>query len=197
MQAVVIDRYTDREIVSAILHRDTLVTKAYLYGKCRPLFTAIYLRYYTDCENVFEFINEIYVYILTPLKSTGRSKLQDFGCRCSLTMWLKVVSENFCRQLFVKKRDLPEDSITPRDRFAFERDSLQSEVKALNMQDLQKILSMMPCERYSRLIKLRYVEEKTNEETAMLLAITMANYYNVHKRAKAQFCEMLRKEGLI
>lgn len=93
--------------------------------------------------------------------------------------------------------EFSEDNITPSDRFAFECDSLQSEVKALNMQDLHKILSMMPCERYCRLIQLRYVEEKTNEEVAALLAITMAVYYNVHKRAKAQFCEMLRKEGLI
>ena len=148
-------------------------------------------------EPVFEFINEIYVYILFPHKETGHCKLQDFGYRCSLTMWLKIVAENFCHQLFTKKRDLSEDNITPSDRFAFECDSLQSEVKTLNMQDLHKILSMMPCERYSCLIQLRYVEEKTNEEVAALLAITMAVYYNVHKRAKAQFCEMLRKESLI
>lgn len=56
---------------------------------------------------------------------------------------------------------------------------------------------MMPNQRYSKLIELRYVEEKSNEETALLLGLTMANYYNCHKRAKAQFCTELRKEGLI
>ena len=188
---------TEQQIVSAILRRDSYTTKEFLYRQCYPLFSAIYNKYYTDCDNVFEFINEIYVYILFPHKETGHCKLQDFGYRCSLTMWLKIVAENFCHQLFTKKRDLSEDNITPRDRFSFECDSLQSEVKTLNTQDLHKILSMMPCERYSRLIQLRYVEEKTNEEVAALLAITMAVYYNVHKRAKAQFCEMLRKEGLI
>jgi len=188
---------TEQEIVSAILKRDTFITKEFLYRQCYPLFFSIFNKYYTDCENVFEFINEIYVYILFPHKETGHCKLQDFGFRCSLTMWLKVVSENFCHQLFSKKRDLPEDNITPSDRFAFECNSLQTEVKTLNMQDLHKILSMMPCERYRRLIQLRYVEEKTNEEVAALLTITMAVYYNLHKRAKAQFCEILRKEGLI
>lgn len=188
---------TDRQIVSAILMRDSYVTKEFLYRQCYPLFSAIYNKYYTDCNDVLEFINEIYIYILVPHKRTKHCKLQDFGYRCSLTMWLKIVSENFCHQLFTKRRELSEDNITSSDRFAFECDSLQTEVKALDMQDLHKILSMMPCERYSRLIQLRYVDERTNEEVAALLTMTMAVYYNVHKRAKAQFCEVLRKEGLI
>lgn len=55
----------------------------------------------------------------------------------------------------------------------------------------------MPNQRYRQLIEYRYVDEKSNEETAMLLAVTLANYYNMHKRAKAQYCEVLRKEGLL
>jgi len=188
---------TEQEIVSAILKRDTFITKEFLYRQCYPLFFSIFNKYYTDCENVFEFINEIYVFILTPRDNTGRSKLSDFGFRCSLTMWLKIVSENFCHQLFSKKRDLAEENITPADRFRFEGGSLQTEINSLNMDDLQKILSMMPTERYRKLITYRYLDNKTNEETAMLLMLTMANYYNVHLRAKAQFCEILRKEGLI
>ena len=31
----------------------------------------------------------------------------------------------------------------------------------------------------------------------LYLNIFMANYYNIHKRAKEQFCHVLRKEGLI
>ncbi len=67
----------------------------------------------------------------------------------------------------------------------------------LDMDDVQKILSMMPNQRYRKLIEYHYVDEKTNEETALLLEMSMANYYNCHKRAKAQYCEVLRKEGLI
>lgn len=93
-----IDSYTDQEIVKAILSRDTFITKEYLYRKCYPLFKAIYDKYYTDCKNPFELINEIYVYILMPHRETHRSKLQDFGFRCTLTMWLKIVTENYCHQ---------------------------------------------------------------------------------------------------
>lgn len=59
-----LDRYTDQEIAQAILRRDTFITKAYLYRKCYPLFKAIYDKYYTDCENPIELINEIYVYTM-------------------------------------------------------------------------------------------------------------------------------------
>ena len=65
------------------------------------------------------------------------------------------------------------------------------------MHDLKKILASMPNERYRRLIEFRYVEDRTNEETASLLGLAMSNYYNTHKRAKGQFCAALREEGLI
>lgn len=189
--------YTDQEIAQAILSRDTLITKEYLYGKCYPLFKAIYDKYYTDCENPIELINEIYVYILIPHRESHRSKLQDFGFRCSLTMWLKIVTENYCHQLFTKRVTMDENNDIADDRNVINHDSFLSKNRKLDMEDVQKILSMMPNERYRKLIEYRYVDEKTNEETAILLGMTMANYYNKHKLAKAQYCGVLRKEGLL
>ena len=193
-----IDRYTDQEIVQAILRRDTFITKEYLYRKCYSLFKAIYDKYYTDCENPIELINEIYIYILMPHRETHRSKLQDFGFRCTLTMWLKIVTENYCHQLFAKRIPSGENNNdVADDRNDMCDDSLTANTRKLDMDDVQKILSMMPSQRYRKLIEYRYVDEKSNEETALLLEMSMANYYNCHKRAKAQYCEVLRKEGLI
>lgn len=192
-----IDRYTDQEIVQAILRRDTFITKEYLYRKCYPLFKAIYDKYYTDCKNTIELINEIYVYILLPHRKTHRSKLQDFGFRCTLTMWLKIVTENYCHQLFAKRIAVDENNDVADDRNDISDDSFLSTTRKLDMDDVQKTLSMMPNQRYRKLIEYRYVEGKTNEETAQLLEMPMANYYNSHKRAKAQYCDVLRKEGLI
>lgn len=194
---MIIDQYTDKEIVAAILKRDTDVTKEFLYRKCYPLFAAVYNKYYTDCENPVELINEIYVYILTPKKDTGRCKLADFGFRCTLTMWLKIVTEHFCQQLFARKIEILENISVDDDRNLFEIYSLELDFNTLNMEDVKRILNMISNERYRRLIEYRYLEEKSNEETAMLLSLTMANYYNVHLRAKAQFCSALKKEGLI
>ena len=192
-----ITTYTDQEIVEAILNRDTLVTKEFLYRRCYPLFKAIYDKYYTDCDNVIELINEIYVYILIPHRETHQSKLQDFGFRCTLTMWLKIVTENYCHQLFAKRIPSNENNDVADDRNDMGDDSFIVNTRKLDMDDVQKILSMMPNQRYRKLIEYRYIDEKTNEETALLLDMSMANYYNCHKRAKAQYCEVLRKEGLI
>lgn len=192
-----IAKYTDREIVAAIMDRDAEVTKAFLYRKCYPLFRAVYERYYTDCADCREFINEIYVYIMYPHRDTGRSKLSGFGFRCTLTMWLKVVAENYCRQLYSRRVETTGTNDASGDRKQPDDDSLVSETRNLDMHDLKKILASMPNERYRRLIELRYVEDRTNEETASLLGLAMSNYYNTHKRAKGQFCAALREEGLI
>lgn len=186
-----IDNYTDQEIVTAILNRNTFITKEYLYKKCYPLFKAIYDKYYTDCENPIELINEVYVYILMPHRETHRSKLQDFGFRCTLTMWLKIVAENYCHQIFVKR--IPKDQNFDGEDDSFERisDSVEIEINNLRMEDdkkiVQRILSKMPNVRYRRLIELRYLQEKTNEETAAALNMKIDSYYPKHKLAKLSF----------
>lgn len=194
---MMVDSLTDQEIVKAILCKDTEITKEFLYWKCYPLFATIHAKYYTDCDTPIELINEIYVFILLPHKNTHRSKLQDFGFRCSLTMWLKIVTENYCRQLFSKRMEFDNDSDVNSDRNILQEESLSQSTQNFNMADVYKILSMMPNQRYAKLIKYRYIDEKSNEETAVLLGMNMANYYNCHKRAKAQYCAILRKEGLI
>lgn len=188
---------SDQEIVQAILCRDTYITKEYLYRLCYPLFNSIFNKYYTDCENTIELISEIYLYILLPHRETQRSKLQDFGFRCSLTMWLKIVTENYCHQLYSKRNLVDENIFIDNDRNDIGEDSFTINTKNLDMDDVKKILLMMPNQRYRKLIEYRYIEEKSNEETAALLAMTMANYYNSHKRAKEQYCEVMRKEGLL
>lgn len=161
------------------------------------MFKSIYDKYYTDCETCFELINEIYVYIMIPQRKTGISKLSAFGYRCTFTMWLKIVTENYCHQLYARRLEFDNDADVGSDRNLPEDESLTANTRRINMEDVDKILSMMPNQRYRRLIRYRYVEEKSNEETAMLLGMTMANYYNKHKLAKAQYCAAMRKEGLL
>ena len=192
-----ISKLSDQEIVQAILNRDKEISFLYLYKKCYPIFDSVHKKYYTDCENPTELISEIYVYILTPNKNTGKCKLADFGFRCTLTMWLKIVVENYCHQLFARKKSIPEDFIVRDDRKNWENDNIDVDFSSLNMEDVMKILDMMPNECYKKLLIHRYLEERTNKETARLLNLSMANFYNTHLRAKAQFCSVLQKEGLL
>ncbi len=146
-----INRLTDQQIAQTILNRDILVTKEFLYRKCHPLFNAIFCKYYTDCENTVELINDIYVFILIPNRNTQRSRLQDFSFRCSLTMWLKIVTENYCRQLYARRIPADENFDLAGDRNIISDDSLITDTHRFDMDDLQKLFSMMPNQRYRRL----------------------------------------------
>lgn len=192
-----IESLADNEIVKAILQRDARITRLYFYEKCYPLFKSCYDKYYTDCETCVEFINQIYMLVMTPRQSSGVSPLQTFGFRCTLTMWLKIIAENYCKQLFKMKTDLSDTAEIYSDRLAITDNTLDMDFSSIYASDVRKVLDMMPNVRYRNLIELRYVKEKTNEETADILGMTMDNYYNKHKLAKAQFCNILRKEGLL
>jgi DNA-directed RNA polymerase specialized sigma24 family protein len=76
-------------------------------------------------------------------------------------------------------------------------DSIGIDLHFLDLSDLDKLLGMMSNERYRLLIRFRYVEGRTNEETAGLLGMNMDNYYNKHRLAKKQFRQILKKEKLI
>ena len=80
------------------------------------------------------------------------------------------------------------------DRFDQYAASMYVEEPVMANDDLETILSMMPNKRYSKIIRLRYLEGMTNEETASALRMTMDNFYNKHARAKKQFNEVLKKE---
>lgn len=64
----------------------------------------------------------------------------------------------------------------------------------MHLADVETILRLMPNQRYAQLMRLRYLDMKSNEETAQAMNISMDNYYNIHKRAKAQYERTLRKE---
>lgn len=190
-----IESLTDVEIVSAILNKDARITRLFLYEKCYPLFKTRYDKYYTDCESCIEFINEIYTYIMTPGVKTGRCYLSTFGFSCSLTCWLKIVAENYCHQLFKKRLDVI-DSIEDVGDSKF-LEPISNEIDSFSKQDMEVALRLMPNKRYSSIIRFRYIEEKSSEETAEILGMTMENYYNKHRLAKVQLAKILRKENML
>ena len=196
-----IDIMDDRMIVNAILLRDQKVTQQYLYIKCYPLFKSIFENYYTDCQSCVEFINEIYMFLLTPRKDTGLCKLQTFLFGSTLMTWIKTVAIYYCYEHYRRKQKISfvEEKVEYNsyqiDRFDKSSASIYEEEPAMSRDDLEIILSLMPNKRYSSIIRLRYLEGMSNEETAEALQMSMDNYYNKHMRAKKQFSEVLNKEG--
>lgn len=108
------------------------------------------------------------------------------------------------RQLFQPRIDLisidgsdfdDEDNNYSIDRFPVDTATLYMD--GINEDDVAKVLQQMKSSVYRELIRHRYVEEMSNAETAKILGMTMRNYYNAHHRAKEQWEEALRKEGLL
>ena len=196
--------HEDLQIAKALIKRDNLVTRKYFYQQCYPLFKSIYDNYYTDCTNCKEFIDEIYIVVLAPSKTTGKCKMENFRGESTLASWIKTACLYYCYKQYEAKEKMPKYERLPNSNAKDNDDdgdrddaiygSIEIDFTNLNRQDALIILNQMPNKRYSELIRLRYLELKTNEETAKALGMTMDNYYNKHKLAKEQYERIFRKE---
>lgn len=133
---------------------------------------------------------------MVPGPKSSKAPLRTFAYGCKFTNWLTIVTENYCRQLFKKKVDLVPDPNT----FTGNKKPIEPadpDITSMDREDIKTILENMPNQRYRKLIYIRYLEGKSNEDTAKFLGINMDNYYNVHKRAKEQFTGILMREGLL
>lgn len=196
--------HEDLQIAKALIKRDNLVTRKYFYQQCYPLFKSIYDNYYTDCTNCKEFIDEIYIVVLAPSKTTGKCQMENFRGESTLASWIKTACLYYCYKQYETKEKMPKYERLPNSNVKDNDDdsdrddaiygSIEIDFSNLNRQDALIILKQMPNRRYSELIRLRYLELKTNEETAKALGMTMDNYYNKHKLAKEQYERIYRKE---
>ena len=193
------------QIAKALLDRDEQVTRKYFYQQCYPLFKSIYDNYYTDCTCCKEFIDEIYVLVLAPSKTTGKCQLENFRGESTLASWLKTACLYYCYKQFDLKEKMPKYERLPHsnekeidedsDRTDQIYGSIEIDLSNLKREDAITRLKQLPNKRYGELLRLRYVESFTNEETANKLGTTMENYYNLHKRAKEQYDKVHGKEG--
>ncbi len=196
--------HEDLQIAKALIKRDNLVTRKYFYQQCYPLFKSIFDNYYTDCTNCKEFIDEIYIVVLAPSKTTGKCQMENFRGESTLACWIKTACLYYCYKQYETKEKMPKYERLPNSNVKNNDDdgdrdnaiygSIEIDFTNLNRQDALIILKQMPNKRYSELIRLRYLELKTNEETAEALGMTMDNYYNKHKLAKEQYERIFRKE---
>uniref|UniRef100_UPI004029E50B hypothetical protein n=1 Tax=Candidatus Cryptobacteroides bacterium TaxID=3085639 RepID=UPI004029E50B len=129
--------------------------------------------------------------------------MENYRGESTLTSWLKTVCLFYCYKRFEIKGKMPkqeqfihtnEKSDEDSDRIDSIYGSIEIDFSNLNYHDAMTIIGQMPNKRYGELIRLRYLELKTNDETAKALGMTMENYYNKHKLAKEQYERILRKE---
>lgn len=190
----------DLQVAKALIARDEEVTRQFLYRQCYPLFKSVYDHYYTGCGCCKEFIDEIYILVLSPRVEDGKCRLENFRGESTLTSWLKTVCLFYCYEKYEKREHMPmyETLLDPDEQEGDRHDQrygfVEMDFSRLNRQDVHIVLELMPNRRYSTLIRLRYLEELSNEETAEAMGMSMDNYYNKHKLAKKQYEQIWRKE---
>lgn len=186
----------DRQVVSWLLDMIGWATNEFLYGKCYPIFKSLHVRFYTDCPDIIDFIHEIYIDIISPRKTSNICKLQTFDFRSTLYTWMGVLSSRYCYSKF--KRQIYTESLNDGDRKFDIMTSNNTKMEDIfDKEDVIKILGMITNDRYRQIIRLHYLEGKSNEETADLLNLSMDVYYNKHRLAKVRFITALKMEGLL
>ena len=180
----------DLQIAKALIQRNESVTRKYFYKQCYPLFKSIYDNYYTDCKSCVEFINEIYVVVLAPSKQTGKCQMDNFRGESTLASWLKSACLFYCYNKYERKEKMPmvdklpnpnDEKFDDPDRFIDFGGSSELDFGKMNREDVDTILNLMPNKRYGKLIRLRYLDMKSNEETAEALGMNIDNYYDISK----------------
>lgn len=193
----------DLKIAKALIDHNESITRQYLYRQCYPLFKSIYNNYYTDCETCLDFIHEIYIVVLAPSQKTGKCQMENFRGESTLTSWLKTACLFYCYNRFKCKEQMPTiDKLPNPTKKDLENscgtneipDSIGLDFGNLNHADVTTLLNMMPNKRYSNIIRLSFLEQKTDNETAKALGMTMDNYYNKKKLAIKQYNKICRKE---
>ena len=102
----------DLQIAKSLIVRDDMVTRKYFYQQCYPLFKSIFDNYYTDCANVKEFIDEMYIIVLAPSKLTGKCQMENFRGESTLTSWLKTACLFYCyKQFEIKASDFKTEDL--------------------------------------------------------------------------------------
>lgn len=169
---------TDREIVNGILNGEEEIIKYFFFTKCSRLFSYIILSVFGGKAHKNELMNELFLYIA----KDDWKKLKEFDFRSSLLTWISVVSVRF----FIKKRDLliekeSTETLIKEDRYEF--DNLNSITMKI---DLDYAMAHISNPRYREVITLLDIEDKSYEEVARILNVSISNLYNIHRRALAQ-----------
>ena len=174
-------RMTDKEIIEGLIARDEKVTREFFFTSCRPLFISIINSVFSYRVDYDEFVNELYLYLIRD----DAARLRTFQGKSSLFQWVKVVAIRY----FIAKRDnliedRSEDALLKQaDRIDYTDDRRQAHT------DFNRILSRMQNRRYAYVLMRLVQMDDEPEEVAKSMGITVANLYNIKKRALASFAE--------
>lgn len=183
----------DEHLVPKIKARFALETTEFFYGKAAPIFIKLYNNYYTDCDEVIEFIDDFYTDLMAVHPSMKSRKIDSFAYECQFKNWIGRVALIYCYAKY-KIHEKEQAYLEDLQLNAGVEPLIHANISHLNREDVEWLLKSMPNQRYSRLIRLVYLEELSLQEAAKALDVNMANFFNLHRRAKLQYVQVFNKE---
>lgn len=183
-----INNMTDREIVSFLIAREPKVTAQFFFKDCRPLLLSVIRRVFgTQIVDYDEIISEIYVLLM----ENDAKKLRSFKFESTLYQWLKTIAIRHCLQLKNKAKVIDNESQEPLVNSGREFSSTESSQARI---DMETLLRQMKNQRYALVIRLLMINDRTPEEVARRLCVTVDNLYNIKRRAIQALAEVALKD---
>jgi RNA polymerase sigma factor (sigma-70 family) len=180
-----LNNLSDTHLIELLIHQNELVTRHFFYQKCSPMFSYIIKNIFHYQAQRNELVNELYIY----LSANNWEKVKQFNYESKFTTWLSVVATRY----FIKKRnDLIEYEyrkapIEEVDNF-YNTNIVAPLVRNYDLFNaIQKLRN--PRDRF--VIMALEIEEKTVQEVANELNVTVDNLYNIRKRAKKHLSNIL------
>lgn len=186
-----IEKMDRHELVKRLLKHLPAETDQFLYGMNYNTFLHFFKYYYTDCDDTIELADEVYVHIIKE-EPPKKSKLASFKFRCKIEYWMWLVTQNFCHTQWRKHRELTyfdsnEDSYIHDDRII-------DVTIEIDRDDFEKMIDMIPSERYRKLIQYKDLEGLDYDEIAEIMGDKKTNCYKAYYQALQQFKKIVFKE---
>lgn len=179
---------TDQEIISSLIAHDPKVTAQFFFKDCRPLFISIIRRVFgNQIVDYDEIISELYVLLM----ENDARKLRTFKYESTLFQWLKTIAVRHCLELKRRGKVIDNESQEPLVNSGKNLSYVESSQAKM---DVESLLRQMNNQRYALVIHLLMIEEKSPEEVAKQLSITVANLYNIKRRAMKALVEVALKD---
>ncbi len=175
---------SDREIVEGVLRHDPAVIEYFFIMKCSKLFVYLINSVFGGRVDKEELINELFLY----LADSDWKKLREFNFQSSLLTWITVVATRF----FLKKRDKLIENESSETLLKEDIEFTQSLI-SVDTITVRMAIDIMTNERYKQVIQLLDLQDLSHEDVAKKLNVTVANLYNIHRRALAQLRCILMK----
>ena len=121
---------------------------------------------------------------------TDAAVLRNFEGRSTIGTWIKIVAIRFFCSRKKREQMIEDESKEPLYEQNHEEEIDDSESKIAAKIDLERLFDLMSNKRYVMVIRELVLKEVEPEFLALSMGITVANLYNIKKRALAALAHL-------